>query len=426
MRGTRGILWQVYRLCRKAETTYGRFTRRSWSERGFSLAKNGMLIAVIPMGIIVVWMLHLFRGILLVRIGHLRHERIGHLATNTELFLRRRSQDVEMQRNFYLFFSGPPANKHLLRMIRHHMAVVEGDIALSAYTKIRSMTQNAKVWVDLPMETREYYEFDNIAPQLSLLPEDRSFAEDFLQNSVGLESVDRFICFQARDQAYLDMFHSYQTRVEWSYHDYRDTDIDNYMLAAEAICELGLWAFRTGKAVNKPIRPTHSRIINYASTMRSDERDMYLLGSCEFFLTDTSGIWSVPTCLGVPVASVNRVPLAEIPFTSKDLFIYKKFWSIEEKRLLGFGELFEMGADRWLNGHFFRDARIELVENTADEIKALTLEMLARIDGYWEATDEDEELQHRFRSFFRPEHWCYGFPSRLGANYLRENEELLR
>jgi putative glycosyltransferase (TIGR04372 family) len=45
---------------------------------------------------------------------------------------------------------------------------------------------------------------------------------------------------------------------------------------------------------------------------------------------------------------------------------------------------------------------MELVENTSNEITALVVEMDERINGTWVATREDEELQARFWSLFRP------------------------
>ena len=36
---------------------------------------------------------------------------------------------------------------------------------------------------------------------------------------------------------------------------------------------------------------------------------------------------------------------------------------------------------------------LELIENTPEEIKAVTIEMDERLNGTWKTTEEDEELQ---------------------------------
>ena len=60
-----------------------------------------------------------------IRIGILRHYRIGHLAFNTELFLRRQSEGKKKGRKVYLFFSKRPINRQLLRMIKRRALVLE-------------------------------------------------------------------------------------------------------------------------------------------------------------------------------------------------------------------------------------------------------------------------------------------------------------
>ena len=45
--------------------------------------------------------------------------------------------------------------------------------------------------------------------------------------------------------------------------------------------------------------------------------------------------------------------------------------------------------------------------------------------GRFQYTEEDEELQSRFHSLYQPHHSCYGTPARIGAEFLRQNKELL-
>ena len=56
---------------------------------------------------------------------------------------------------------------------------------------------------------------------------------------------------------------------------------------------------------------------------------------------------------------------------------------------------------------------------------ALAIEMEDRLSGTWRASDEDEELQQRFWSLYRPSELNGVFLSRIGAEFLRQNRELL-
>ena len=67
---------------------------------------------------------------------------------------------------------------------------------------------------------------------------------------------------------------------------------------------------------------------------------------------------------------------------------------------------------------------LELIENTPEEIRAVTIEMDERINGTWDTTEEDEELQQRFWDLFGPDK-LKSLDLRIGAKYLRDNQELL-
>jgi len=66
-----------------------------------------------------------------------------------------------------------------------------------------------------------------------------------------------------------------------------------------------------------------------------------------------------------------------------------------------------------------------LIENTPQEICDVAMEMDDRLRGIWETTEEDEELQKRFWSFFKPSKEVPVFRCRTGTKFLQQNKELL-
>ena len=72
----------------------------------------------------------------------------------------------------------------------------------------------------------------------------------------------------------------------------------------------------------------------------------------------------------------------------------------------------------------FARLNLELVENTPDEIHAVTIEMDEQLNGTWETTEEDEKLQQRFWDLFGPDK-LKSPDLRIGAEYLRQNKDLL-
>ena len=87
--------------------------------------------------------------------------------------------------------------------------------------------------------------------------------------------------------------------------------------------------------------------------------------------------------------------------------------------------MLEIGWENSLRSEYYTKAGLKVVENTAEEILDLSIEMNERLDGTFKPTKEDEDLQNRFRSLLKPHHHCYGTPARIGTKFLRENKKLL-
>ena len=114
----------------------------------------------------------------------------------------------------------------------------------------------------------------------------------------------------------------------------------------------------------------------------------------------------------------NRLPGKE------NLFIPKKFWSISETRFLTFREVIE-SFDRYTYKNSRTEYGVELVHNTPAEISGVAREMTERLRGTWRTTEEDEQLQRRFVALAGPNHTGYGLSARIGAEFLKEHQDLL-
>ncbi|MFH1287801.1 MAG: TIGR04372 family glycosyltransferase, partial [bacterium] len=214
---------------------------------------------------------------------------------------------------------------------------------------------------------------------------------------------------------------------KWGYHDYRDSDINNYILAAERLAKLGHYAIRMGAAVKEKLDINNPNIIDYATKGRTDFLDIYLAAKCRFFICDTAGVYGLSAIFRRPIAWVNFIPLEHAPTWGKDhLFIPKKLWVRKEKRLLTFKEIIESKIGRALDNSLYEKAGIEVIENTAQEIRDLAVEMAERLNGERHQPQQDEELQLRFQRLFKPSELNGVFFSRIGAEFLRQNRELLK
>jgi hypothetical protein len=67
----------------------------------------------------------------------------------------------------------------------------------------------------------------------------------------------------------------------------------------------------------------------------------------------------------------------------------------------------------------------EIVKNTSRQITDVATEMVMRIHGNWIETNEDKELQKRFRLVQEKLRPADRAPAKIGAKFLREHQYLL-
>jgi len=262
-----------------------------------------------------------------------------------------------------------------------------------------------------------------VPPHLSFTRDEEEYGRIKLQ-SMGISSQSLFVCFVGRDPNYLKLVYA---DLDTSYHDYRNTDIKNYILAAEELVNRGYYTIRMGSAVVEVLDSNNPRIIDYATNgQRSDFMDIYLGAKCHFFISVGTGIDAIPAIFRRPIVYVNYVPLEyALSWDKNNIIIFKKHWLDKEKRFLSFREILESGAGRFLYTNQYVDMGITLVENTPDEIRDVVIEMEERLKGTWKTTKEDEILQRKFWSLYKSSELHGKIYSRIGADFLRTYQALL-
>ena len=373
---------------------------------------------------------------LLVRVGSLTSTSIGHFAANTELYFCERDAGINMpaQRNIDLFYmSKPVCNQQLTIMWKRVLRVwpawflgpIDGANRLipgGAAHEIGNNTQHDRDVHNL---------LDQFAPHLQFTAEEEARGEEGLR-AMGIQPGASFVCLTVRDSAYLD---AHLNRGDFSYHNYRDSDIQNYVLAAEELADRGYFLIRMGARVRAAIVSAHPKVIDYATNgMRSDFMDIYLGAKCLFCISVGTGFDAVPLVFRRPIAYVNMVPIGYF-FTFRDQFlgIFKHHYSARRMRELSLMEILTHEVGFCLRTSDYESAGVELIENTSQEIRDVVIEMVERLNGTWQPHDDDDELQRRFWELFPKEaldvfrgHPLHGeIRARFGAWFLRNNREWL-
>lgn len=385
------------------------------------LGKAVLFLSALPFVIT----LRAIRPFLWLRFIELDANRIGHCAANTEIYLYEKDVGLHGNRVRDIFYYAPPVcNKQLLKMWSRLVPVTGSRFVrqiVLANRKILGWEAHELIKANPERDTRGAV--DMIKQRVFFTKEEEGMGRSNLI-SLGIPQDKPFVCFHARDNAYLA---SLYPQFDWSYHDYRDVDIGNYSQAIERLAENGYYAVRMGNIVKEKFPIARPEIIDYAyGHMRSDFLDIYLLSKCSFFINSECGISNVSRLFRRPAVYVNQIPLGHaVTWDPNSIMICKKLWLKKEKRFLKFREILKSEIGRFIRSENYQRKGIEVIQNTPEEIWDAAEEMAARLEGRWEESEEDKELQAKFQSLYEGDELHNKIKLRMGSKFLRQNKGLL-
>jgi len=388
-----------------------------------------LFLSILAVPIVVV--IRLIRPWLLVRWDNMPSPRIGHFAANPELYLCERDAGINVPRQRHkdvFFMEQPICNQQLAKMWKRVLRVWPHWI-MSVIRRVNLLIPGGRIHqiCDDSHSDRDVHNLlDRFSPHLEFTAEEeaRGAAELMM---MGIPKGAPFVCLIVRDAAYLD---DHQPK-DWSYHNYRDTDIQNYVLAAEEIADRGYFVLRMGAKVRDSINSSHLRVIDYAvNGMRSDFMDIYLGSKCAFCISTSTGLDAVPLIFRRPIVFVNMVPLGYLwTFGSKIIGITRHHFAVQKNRELTLKEIFTHGVGFSLRTSDYQLKGIQLIENTPEEILEVVVEMAERLQGTWQPELNDDKLQSQFWEIFTAD--AYSLPlhgeihGRFGSHFLRANGDFL-
>jgi putative glycosyltransferase (TIGR04372 family) len=385
------------------------------------LVRKTKLLLLLAAAFPVVLLMRLLRPLVLIRIGRLKSQRIGHFAANTDIYVSERKLATGNKRTFEIFFIPKPASNRQLELMWQRTLRV-WSFATYLY-RVNALVPGSERHVSELSPDRDLKGVvAQTGPLLSFTPEEERHGQMAL-SEMGVPDGAPFACFHVRDSAYLDATYPHH---RWDYHSFRDMTLDSFLPVLEALAERGYYMIRLGSVVKQALETTNPRIIDYATQFRTDFLDVYLSAKSRFYLGSDSGIFALTQLFRRPIAMVS-VPSTERVHSwgPNDLTIPKKLWLRSQGRTLTFRETIESGAGRFARSDLFEDLGLDVIENSPEEIAALAIEMDERLNGTWQAADEDEELQRRFWSIYEGSELHGNVLARIGAEFLRQNKDLL-
>ena len=347
----------------------------------------------LPISIIFLLLMFVIRPFIVIRIGIIPSSRIHHFAVNTELFLLKNKN--KNKKTIDIFYCENFISNKFLKKKWKEKIYIGNKFLFSQINFLVSIFLNKNIHLmelDTDRDTENF--FSNSKPLLKLSDKEKSKGFEELKK-IGLSKNDKFICLMNRDSSYLAKTYP---GVDWSYHNYRDSKIDNYLLAAETLTKRGYFVFRMGTITKEKIETNNKKIIDYAnSEFKSEFLDLFLLENCKFGITGNVGLDGLFRTFRKPSVICSMVPIGYLATYRNDwVHLFKKHYSLEKKKMLSLNEIFDLGLALTLKTEDFKKKNVELIENTPEEIRDAAIELDNRLNEIYVETLEQKNLQKKF------------------------------
>lgn len=361
-----------------------------------------------------------------VRIVTLTHpERIGHLCLEPDCYLKEGLLKLRSWHfGIFLVPKNLAANKIVLSLWAEKLMIITSAFwcrILSPLTRFSFLTFSLAPYAVAINETAlcatVFSKWNGREPLLK--PPPYLFEKGWQAlEKLGVPRGSWFVCVHSREGGY--------SPGDEHLHSYRNSDIEDYRLAIEAIVAQGGWCIRVGEPSSKPLPPIKGAIDYAHSSFKSDWMDVFLCANCLFFLGNSSGLYLLSSIFGIPSALANLMPISNsLPVVPGDIGIPKVLKRRDTGELLDYADILRSPCGDYRFSEQYAKEGILVEENTREDIRDLAIEMLEQCQGRAVYGIEDDVLQRRFQGNFKLGHYSFGATSRIGRNFLRKHNYLL-
>ncbi len=403
----------------------------------FLLRKLKTLIIIIlsfPLYIIyipIIITIYTISSLVIFRFGPLQSSRIGPFITCTEIYISKKIilEKKNKKKFIDIFYFSQISNSHLKKMCKEKLNILPRFLIMPLYNlnNFFGLILNFPKKHSIPEETERdvndvLFKFKN---HLTFTRSDESLGIKFLKK-MGLKDSQKFVCILARDNEYLDKHSPFK---DWSYHETRNDNINNFSKAINLLNEKGYYVFRMGKFVKQKLNIKNPMFLDYAcSDYRSDFLDIFLGANCNFLLSSSCGYQAIPMIFKKPLACIS-FPFSQIyTWHSNCINITKHIYQGDKK--INLKEIITSKIIEYFDPKHFHSENLKVINNSSDEIKDLTEEMINFLENNLAVSAEDMKLQNDFWEIYKSSKFgkynnkikLHGkFRARIAQKFLKRN-----
>ncbi len=342
----------------------------------------------------IIVLIRLISPFILIRFGSLNSIRMGHYFFDIEFYLNQKRVSKINSIDIFYISRNPAVNLFVEQFARRYININKIAMYLDYCNMIIPGGSKHKIIMATHINGSRDSEglFSGTDPILTFSDEENSMGLKYLR-SIGIENQNEYVCLLVRDSNYFKVI---LPEADMSKHDYRDSQISNYLLATEWLFKnKNIKTLRMGKFV-KDRAPSNQYLIDYAnSSDRSDFLDIWLMANCLFCISTTPGLETVSVCFRKPLLLSSHLPYGDARTGSdKCIELFKYIKSTKTGEYIGIREQIEKNLINAFDSNDYSE--YEIIDNSKEEIKEATIELMKLIENKKIYSDETLKLNAKF------------------------------
>ena len=371
----------------------------------------------------------IIKPIIFIRFGYFNIERIGIIAQAEHYLLHNKYKKKDKTFDIWVF-DNDIYNKQLFIILKRKFLIIR---ELSVFYKVLSLiSKYIKIFSkhiiinNVCMAPR----IDRSSCQLNLTKDEIRMGESILKD-FGIPPTAKIVCFTNRDNLYLKK--KFPSK-NFSYHNYRDCSVKNYIPAIKLLIKKNFYVVRMGQIAKKKLNIKSKKFIDYPfHPLKNDFMDIFFAYKCYFWICSNNGLDDVAVTFRKPLLDLNMAPISALKVSSKKTILCSKIHQNYKNKKLSLNEIFDSGAVKSIRSEEFRKNKIKLVELKGDQIKNIVLEMIKLMQNSWKMKNKNDlQLQKKFKKLFLSKtdkfdpKFNYKFNALYSLSFLRKNSWFLK
>ena len=295
--------------------------------------------------------------------------RVGHLTADMRIKVKENILNGSTKKIIAFHIEKEIANDHIIKYFDDYLIFVRNRIIgflLLPFTWIFFLNLDGHK-VSATTSTSQYSQiislWDKRKPLFIIKNKDIEVGNEFLER-IGFKKDDWFVCVHARDSKY-----SLEKSNSDFGQEFRNVSIESYIPAIEYIIELS-------------------------------------------------------NLFGTPAAITNLAPLSNsLHGFSENICIPKLY--VKENKLVPFKTIMESDMSNFRYNSQFKTSKIDLQDNSEDEILELTKEMYLYINGSLKMDGHEEKLFADFKNLFKEGHYMFKGNAQISKYFLKKYQNLI-